>query len=512
MKTYAPICIAVIGIFLCLPATAADLTAGGSNDVIQWNNAALQAIRDTKPGPPIAARDLAILQTSIFDAWAAYDPKAKGTQEGGTLRRPTTEDTLANKNQAISYAAYRTMVDLFPSQVTKFNNLMTTLGYNPTDTSVDITTPTGIGNVAASSLLNFRHNDGSNQLGNLSTSGIPYSDYTGYKPVNTPDAINNPDLWQPLRVPKAGGGSVVQSYLAPFWGNVTPFALSSGSQLRPIIGPKTLESDPVGFKQQAQDILNLTANLTDKQKAQAQYWADGPNSELPPGHWNLFAQYVSQRDKHTLDDDVKMFFALDNALLDSSIAAWDAKQTYNSVRPITAIHYLFKDQLVPEWNGLMVLGQNWLPYQPATVVTPAFPEFVSGHSTYSAAAAEILSSFTGSDVFGYSYTEKAGTSIIDGGPATDVSLSWDTFSAAADEAGMSRRYGGIHFADGDLAGRAMGREVGSLAWSKALNYINGTSIPEPDYTLGLLALGGEVAFQRGARFYLRSRGSTKYAR
>ena len=498
-----------MGIFLDLQARAAELAVGGTtNDVLTWNSAALQAIRDTKSGPPMVARDLAILQTGIFNAWTAYDPKAVSTQDDGTLRRPVSEDTLTNKNQAISYAAYHTLVDLFPSETTYFNNVMTGLGYNTTDTSTDLTMATGIGNVAASSLLNVRHNDGSNQLGNLSASGIPYSDYTGYKPVNTPDQINNPDLWQPLRVPTASGGSVVQNYVAPFWGNVTPFALTSGSELRPTVGPKTLESDPVGFKKQAQDIVDLTANLTDKQKTIAEYWADGPNSELPPGHWNLFAQYVSLRDNHSLDDDVKMFFALDNAMLDASIAAWDAKRTYNSVRPITAIHYLYKDQLIPEWDGKMVLGQDWQPYQKTTVVTPAFPEFVSGHSTFSAAGAEILKLYTGSDAFGDSYTEKAGTSTIDGGPATDIILQWDTFSAAADEAGMSRRYGGIHFEDGDLAGRAMGREVGDLVWDKSLDYINGTPVPEPSSTLGLLALGILAGLRYAAKLFLKSRCGT----
>ncbi|HEY9643004.1 MAG TPA: vanadium-dependent haloperoxidase [Coleofasciculaceae cyanobacterium] len=447
-----------------------------ANPILQWNNAGLEAIRRTKPGPTLVARDLAILQTGIFDAWAAYDSKAVGTQLGNTLRRPKAEQTLTRKTEALSYAAYRVLADLFPTQIALFNGVMTSLGYDPTNTSTNTKTAVGVGNVAAQALLNFRHNDGSNQLGNLTVSGVPYADYTGYKSVNTPDQVNDVNHWQPLKVSDGKGGFVTQKFATPQWGKVTPFALTSADQFLPP-PPKTLQSDPVGFKQQAQDLLDLSANLTDAQKVIAEYWADGPSTELPPGHWNLFAQYVSNRDHHTLDDDAKMFFSLDNALLDTSIATWETKRVYDSARPITVIHELFKDQPVTAWGGpnqgtKQILGQNWQPYQAPTVVTPPFAEYVSGHSAYSAAAAEVLKQFTGSDRFGASYTQKANTSKFETGPATDVTLHWDTFTEAADQAGMSRRYGGIHFADGDLSGRSLGRQVGDWTWTKAQSYIN----------------------------------------
>ncbi len=498
-----PVGVAAIGTLLSLPAKAATLTTDASNDVILWNNAGLAAIRDTKPGPTVVARDLAILQTSIFDAWAAYDPQAIGTRLGNTLQRPNSENTLANKKEAVGYAAYRTLVDLFPTQKAKFDSLMTNLGYDPSNTSTNTSTAAGIGNVAAKALLDFRHNDGSNQLGNESASGIPYSDYTGYTPVNTPDIINDVDRWQPLRVPDGKGGFVEQKFLTPQWGLVTPFALKSGSQFRPP-APKTLESDPEGFKKEAQEVLDLSANLTDKQKAIAEYWADGPSSELPPGHWNLFAQFVSQRDRHTLDEDVKMFFVLDNALFDASIATWDAKRAYDSARPISAIHGLFNGQKVLAWGGpnqgtQLINGEDWQPYQEVTVVTPPFPEYTSGHSAFSAVGAEILKRFTGSDFLGASVTQKAGTFRLESGPATDITLSWDTFSDAADEAGMSRRYGGIHSADGDLEGRKLGRLVAGLAWDKAQSYISPKRVPEPSSVLGTLALGalGALALCKG---------------
>ena len=160
------------------------------NVVVQWNNAALQGVRDSKLGPPMVARALAIAHTCMFDAWAAYDSKAIGTRLGASLRRPKPERTVSNKMKAISFAAYRALVDLFPAdKTTVFDPLMVRLRYDPSDTSTDIAIPSGIGNVACEAVLAFRHKDGSNQLGNLTPSGIPYADYTGYIPLNPPSTV-----------------------------------------------------------------------------------------------------------------------------------------------------------------------------------------------------------------------------------------------------------------------------------------------------------------------------------
>ncbi len=120
-------------------------------------------------------------------------------------------------------------------------------------------------------------------------------------------------------------------------------------------------------------------------------------------------------------------------------------------------------------------GAEWLPYQAMTFPTPPFPEYSSGHSTFSAAGAEILRLFTGSDRFGGSVTFPAGSSKFEAGavPASDLTLRWATFSDAANQAGLSRRYGGIHFEQGDLDGRAAGRHVAQLAWARAQRYISG---------------------------------------
>jgi hypothetical protein len=150
------------------------------------------------------------------------------------------------------------------------------------------------------------------------------------------------------------------------------------------------------------------------------------------------------------------------------------------VRPITAIRYLFRGRQIPSWprageGPQLIDGATWTPYQPTWFPTPPFAEFVSGHSCFSAAGAEVLRLFTGSDDFGDSVTIPSGSSEVEPGkaPQMDVTLSWPTFSAAADEAGISRRYGGIHFEDGDIEGRVMGRKVGMTAWDRANEYITG---------------------------------------
>ena len=465
--------------------------------VIRWNNAALQGVRDSKIGPPMVSRALAIVHTAIFDAWAAYDGAAVGTRLGGALRRPAPERSLANKNAAISFAAYRAAVDLFPGDRTSvFDPLMTALGYDPGDNSTDVSKPSGIGNVASAAVLAFRHDDGANQLGDEpgGTPGLPYSDYTGYTPANAPmdtrvafdpATVHDANRWQPLRYVDSTGTLVTPGFVGAQWQRVTPFAMTSSDELRSPTGPARFGT--TAYRQQCQELIDFSAALTDQQKMIAEYWADGPHSELPPGHWNLFAQQVYHRDKtgnseHDLDQAVKLFFALTNAIFDAGICAWDNKRAYDSVRPITAIRVAFHGQPIRAWAGpgrgtQTIPAEHWFPYQPTTFPTPPFPEYSSGHSNFSAAGAEILRQFTGSDRFNGSVTFTAGSSRIEPGltPANDLTLAWPTFTDAADQAGISRRYGGIHFQQGDLDARTTGRQAAQGCWLKAQTYFNGTA-------------------------------------
>ena len=209
-------------------------------------------------------------------------------------------------------------------------------------------------------MLEFRHHDGANQLGDEpgGRAGVPYSDYTGYTPANDPMAtwlaldrstVHDVNRWQPLTYVDGSGNLVTPSFLGAHWHLVRPFAMSSMLPLRSPIGPARYGSPE--FVAQAAELIDVSANLTDEQKVIAEYWADGPRSELPPGHWNLFAQWVTNRDRtgsreHDLDHAVKLFFALTNAVFDAGCCAWDNKVAFDSVRPITAIRWLFHGETI----------------------------------------------------------------------------------------------------------------------------------------------------------------------
>jgi hypothetical protein len=186
----------------------------------------------------------------------------------------------------------------------------------------------------------------------------------------------------------------------------------------------------------------------------------------------------------SLDSNVKGFFALGNALLDASIATWNAKVVQDTVRPISYIRWLYAGKKIKGWGGpgkgvVDEDGSAWRPYQEATVVTPPFAEYTSGHSAFSAAASQVFTRFVGTDKFkvSLSVTVHAGTSTIEPGlvPAKDTQLRFASFGDAADQAGLSRRYGGIHFEDGDLAGRTLGTAIGNAAWDRAQRYFGGTA-------------------------------------
>jgi hypothetical protein len=446
------------------------------NAVLRWGEQTLSAIRALKTGPTINARALAIVHTAMYDAWASYDAAAVDSRgrlrADPTLRRPAAERNDAYKSQAVSYAAYRALLNVYPARASDFRGLMSAMGYDPDDASTDPASPTGVGNQAAAAVLAYRANDGSNQAGG-------YADTTGYVPVNTPDQVNDPFRWQPLRFVDASGNTVVQKYLTPQWGNVTPFALTSHDQFLPP-GPEYLTLRLLD--EEVTDTLAMSATLTDLTKVRAEYWADGPNSETPPGHWLLFGAAACRARGYNLDQSAKLTFALANAELDSSIAAWNAKRRWDYVRPITAVRTRMKGKLVLAWAGpykgtRLIRGETWHPYQASTFPTPPFPEYVSGHSTFSGAGARVLQQFTGSDLFGARVTVKPGSSFIEPGatPLLPTPLIWPTFSSARDDAGMSRRYGGIHFPDADLNGRNLGASVGQNAWAKAQTYFNGTA-------------------------------------
>lgn len=452
----------------------------------KWNQFTLDAIAATRTSPPVAARVLAMVHTAMYNAWTAYDDCAVSTNTYSRLRRDPREHKQENWQKAYSYAAYRVLVELAwlllpPEDKDETRLFMTDLGYDPDNTTFDINTPEGIGNLCARMELDRHFGDGSNSHATLK---LPtYADYTGYTPVNDPIAAPEPfpprsrpfdaRRWQPLKI-----GGEVKNFLLPQWGLVKPFALEHPWQFRPEHGPAG--PGDADFNRQMDELITLSAGLDDKQKAIVEFWLGGPGTITPPGIWCDIAQFVSRRDKHADWQDVMMFFAISNALHDAAIAAWDAKRKFDTVRPITAIRHAKNGVKIEAWGGpkngkVTMDGAGWLPYQPMSLVTPAFPEYVSGHSTFSAAGAYILQCYTGHDRFDGERVMEKGSSSVEPGftPQADVTLHWAKFSEAATQAGMSRRIGGIHFEDGDEQGCILGGKVAECVWNKVCVYFNG---------------------------------------
>jgi hypothetical protein len=445
----------------------------GDNIALKWNEDLLTAVRNAKLGPPMNARGFAVVYTAAYDAWALYDAEAKpvhSIKSGNQLAQD--EQRIINQQKAVSYAIYKAALDIFPTQKSVFDQSMQDLGYAPT-LDAEAGSPEAVGLAAADAVLAFKHRDGSNQKGDLAPGA--YSDYTGYQPSNSPDQLSNPGRWQPLRVTNAAGVETVQKFLVPHWGRVKTFGIASGSAVR---AEPPFDVNSEDFELEMQEVIDINANLGDREKVIAEYWAGGPGSETPPGHWMLLTNSVVRRDNLEFDDTIKLFFLMGNALSDASVACWDTKRVYDTVRPISIIRERRKGQTIKGWGGpnkgiIDIQGQNWQPYQEVTFVTPPFGEYTSGHSTFSAASAEILKLFTGSDHFGESVVIKAGSMKIESNvPAKDTKLHWDTFTDAAEQAGISRLYGGIHFQSGNRVGQRMGRTVAQQVWNRAQELFN----------------------------------------
>lgn len=568
-----------------------------------WNEEALSAIRIDLPNPPAHARNLFHLSVAMFDAWSAFEPTAPGVIYHG---KHSAANLDSARHEAISYAAYRILRERYTLSRNAVQTLFIldsrfrSLGYNPDNLSQDPSTPAGVGNRVATAVSTFYAEDGARQAQNYKDP-TPYNG--GYAPFNPPlvtliSGVTCWDInqWQPLSISGATSQNgipleTVQSYQAPQWGRVRPFALTREDDSRPWIDPgpppRLGTATDAQFRDEVVRVIRHSSELTPEDGAEldispgafgnnplgsnsgqgyplnpvtgnpyppnrvkrgdfarilAEFWADGPTSETPPGHWNTIANYVTDHPAFTrrmggtgpalsqLEWDVKMYFALNGALHDAACAAWTLKRYYNGWRPITAIRLmgqrgqstdpngplyhpdglplvpnLIEVQSIPipggqgitvptlmirTWRGqpadpLAQIGgvgwipaNSWLPYQRRTFITPAFPGYVSGHSTFSRAAAEVLTELTGSPYFpgglGTFLAPANRFLFFEKGPTTDVELQWATYYDAADQAGISRIWGGIHPSVDDFTGRRVGSQVGKNAWNLAKRYFDGS--------------------------------------
>ncbi|MGA3120500.1 MAG: vanadium-dependent haloperoxidase [Polyangiaceae bacterium] len=585
----------------------ASVVAAGKNGSIarRWDEQSLAAIRRDLPRPTVHARNLFHVSAAMWDAWAGYDRTANGVF---VRERHASHDVDRARRAAISYAAYDVLMHRYrpavggSTTVACLRAVMSDLGYDPDDVHDTGDDPVAFGNRVGHTVIAKTAADGANEADD-------YADPSGYAAPNPPllydglgASLKDPDRWQPLNLSLAAtqNGIIlpagVQTYIGAQWGDVAPFALRRSSNAVPWrdpgpcprLGPdmkswivevirKTAAVDPsdpttIDISPAAYGHNSLGANdgkgwaknpvtgeayppqvvrRADFARVMAEFWADGPNSETPPGHWNTIANTVSDTPGaerrlfgkgDPLDPlawDVRLYLALNGAEHDAAIAAWDIKRRFTTVRPISLVRWMGgKGQssdpngpsydpdglpLVPGWIEVITkessapgerhaalapfvgqiavrgwLGEpgdrarqvsgvgwvravEWITYQRRTFVTPAFPAFISGHSTFSRAGAEVLASLTGSPYFpgglGEFVAHKDTFLTFEKGPTTDVRLQWASYYDASDQAGQSRLWGSIHIAPDDFAGRRVGHQVGLDAVALASKYYAAETSP-----------------------------------
>jgi hypothetical protein len=566
------------------------------------------------------------------NGWSGRQPVF--TQENPAL--PADEPgRLAAQQQAMSYAAYTVIRQRFANSPGKVATLagirwlMQQYGFDPDYTDATGSSPASTGIRIGQAVLAATLGDGANEAGG-------YADATGFTARNPKLTVRtagvgtgiNPDFWQPLDLVNTitqNGivlGAATQKFVGSNAINTRPWALQRQSNRYPVDDPgpppffSTAKADYVA---QARQVIEYSSQLTtadsvtldispgkllnntlgtndgtghavnpatgqpyaadvvargDYARVLAEFWADGPNSETPPGHWNVLFNTVSDNPLCThqlmgqgaalprLQWDVAGYLALNGALHDAACVAWTLKWEYNSARPITMIRYLatqgqstdpaqpsYSADGLPLVSGLIevvtsataaagqrhagltvgkvaikawlgvppsptqvsgvgwIEADSWVPYQLNTFVTPAFPAYISGHSTFSRAGAEALARLTGNDYFPgglASYSYAAGSLQFESGPSATTQLQWATYFDAADQAGLSRLFGGIHIAADDFTGRKLGAKIGDDAFNKFLTYFNTANGALPTITghpaAQSVAAGSAAAFHATATY------------
>ena len=532
---------------------------------------------------------------------------------------------------------------------------MAAFGYDTNITSTAGSAPANVGNRITATILAWGLADGSGELNGFDDPSysnpqpplivLGSSGAIGGIPEGT-----DPNRWQPLALSAAFSQNgipipgTVQNYIGVTWLNALPFSLTRANPgdlwldpgpLFKASVPGTPSATDAAYKAAALELITKSSQLNsdtiidispgaignstlgtddgtghpvnpvtgqpyapnlvklgDFARVMAEFWADGPHSETPPGHWHVLANEVADTpgfEKRIggsgpivsdLEWDIKVYFAVAGSTHDAACAAWGAKRYYDSARPITMIRYLaskgqssdpglpgYSEYGIPllenvcevitaassapsgkheqiwdidavqylpgsDYIGKVVVyswpsepgdpstqtntvrwmfGEDWVPYQRANFNSPAFPGYISGHSTFSRAAAEVLTSITGTPyVHGGlgSFTANANSYLVfERGPSQTTVIQWATYYDAADLAGVSRRWGGIHPEVDDLPGRIIGSHAGKKTWELAQKYFDGSILTEtvnPTTAKTSNAITVSYPARRGLYYHLES--------
>lgn len=414
---------------LAVPRTAHAAPPGAEEVLERWYKLVLLLVRHTPIySPPVASRAFAYLGTTVYETMAAISPgwRSLAGQINGWSNPPYTEkpqglDLAHALHGALEASANSFFASTGPSGQRALKATARKIAADLTGSVADDVAARSedFGRSVATRVLEWSDADGGAVIENL---GFPLS----YKPKE------GKAHW----VPTSTIG-LQQAPLLPDWGKVRTFAMPDGGAC-PIKGPPAFsEEKDSPFYKEALEVYDTVKNLTPEQRAIARFWSDDPMlSPTPPGHWVSIAMQVAKQRNMPVEERADMLMRVSVAVADGFIACWRTKYEVDLLRPVTYIKRLID----PKWNSVLI--------------TPPFPEYPSGHSTQSGAAATALTALLGENV---SFEDS--THLRDGIPARSFKSFWD----AANEAGISRLYGGIHYRAAIVDGLEQGRCVGAFA-------------------------------------------------
>jgi hypothetical protein len=381
-----------------------------ADPVIQWNHEILDAIRLDRTSPPVASRAMAIMHTAIFDAVNSIE------RDYQPFLTQVNVHPRASVDAAVASAGYYTLTSLFPAQKASFDTFYADqLALIPNGISED--QGVAVGKTVAQQVLASRSSDGALQT-------------VSYAPSTAPGD------WKPTAPAFAPA-------LLPHWGNVDPWSADSLDRYQPSAPPSMTSREYTRDFNEVKAIGSATSTTRTADQTQiAKFWANGAGTSTPPGHWNIAAGIVSEQRNLTLAENARLFALLNVAMADSAVLCWTTKYEFEVWRPITAIQMAATDG-----NPATAADPSWQPL----LVTPPFPSYTSGHSTFSGAAAAVLTGVFGTDRVPFTLPSET--------PGV-ADRKFRSFSQAADESGVSRIYGGIHYGFDNTAALRAGRKLG----------------------------------------------------
>jgi hypothetical protein len=427
-KTVAMAMVVALAWFSAPVAATAQSDTAGSEEVLRtWYQLILELVRHTPTySPPVASRSLAYVGVTAFEAVATGSDELRSLagQLNGLRAVPQraadeTYDEAVVVQAAMAFAAQNLFSNTGPTGQRALASLEAKLRAEvskalPADVAAR---SEAHGQAVAAHVLAWSQDDGGAVVENM---GFPL------QYALTP----GPDHWVPTSLI-----AQQQFPLLPDWGKNRTFAMPNGASCPLPAPPEYSEDKSSEFYKEALEVYQAGRSLSPEQVAIARFWSDDPMlSPTPPGHWVSIALQILERDEAGIEKSVDVLARLGVALADAFIGCWDAKLQYDLVRPVTYIRRVID----PKWETLLI--------------TPPFPEYPSGHSTQSAAAAEVLTNLFGEN-FAFEDVTRHGDGL--------KPRAFPSFRAAADEAGISRLYGGIHFRAAIERGLEQGRCIGA---------------------------------------------------